>query len=478
MDSATAQKPADKESDLGALPRWDLADLYPGSGSPELARDLKAAEDGAKSFQTSYQGKLAALPGATLGRAVAEYERLQETLGRIMSYAGLVYAADQSEPRERPLFPEHAGEGQRHLDPAAVLHPRAQPPRRLPRSPRSSRRRNWRVTRPGCATCAPSARISFRDEIEKLLHEKYVAGRVGLDAAVRRDHGRPALPRRRQGSHQRRGAASPVRARMPQPRKAAAKSLGEVFGEQRAALRPCHQHARQGQGDRGSLARASSGRSRRATSANFVEDEVVDALISAVREAYPALSHRYYRLKAKWFGVDQLPYWDRNAPLPEEDDRLVPWNEAQRIVLDAYRRLLAGLARCGQALLRPSLDRRAGAAGQVARAPSPIPPCRSAHPYLLLNYLGQHPRRDDARARAGPRRASGAGGAPRRAHVRHAADARRDRLGLRRDADFPGAAEGRDRAQAAQGHARRQGRGHAQHRGAPDRLRRIRAPAA
>ena len=34
----------------------------------------------------------------------------------------------------------------------------------------------------------------------------------------------------------------------------------------------------------------------------------------------------------------------------------------------------------------------------------------------------------------------------------------------------------RDRPEAAQGHARRQGRGHAQHGGAPDRLRRIRAP--
>src|ERR1700682_2826977 len=46
---------------------------------------------------------------------------------------------------------------------------------------------------------------------------------------------------------------------------------------------------------------------------NFVADEVVDALIAAVRASYPALSHRYYRLKARWFGVEQLPFWDRNA---------------------------------------------------------------------------------------------------------------------------------------------------------------------
>ncbi len=47
---------------------------------------------------------------------------------------------------------------------------------------------------------------------------------------------------------------------------------------------------------------------------NYVEDEVVDALSQSVRDAFPDLSHRYYKLKAKWFGVRKLDYWDRNAP--------------------------------------------------------------------------------------------------------------------------------------------------------------------
>ena len=37
-------------------------------------------------------------------------------------------------------------------------------------------------------------------------------------------------------------------------------------------------------------------------------EEVVDALASAVKAAYPRLAHRYYQLKAKWFGVDRMPY--------------------------------------------------------------------------------------------------------------------------------------------------------------------------
>src|SRR6266566_3533508 len=61
--------------------------------------------------------------------------------------------------------------------------------------------------------------------------------------------------------------------------------------------------------------------------ANRVEPEVVEALVSAVRAAYPRLSHRYYALKAKWFGKKRLPNWDRNAPLPKVETRQIGWGE-------------------------------------------------------------------------------------------------------------------------------------------------------
>src|SRR3954447_13143350 len=70
--------------------------------------------------------------------------------------------------------------------------------------------------------------------------------------------------------------------------------------------------------------------------ANRVEPEVVDALVAAVREAYPRLSHRYYALKARWFGRDTLNHWDRNAPLPDVPTRTIPFEEARATVLGAY----------------------------------------------------------------------------------------------------------------------------------------------
>ncbi len=81
---------------------------------------------------------------------------------------------------------------------------------------------------------------------------------------------------------------------------------------------------------------------------NRVEPEVVAALVDAVQAAYPRLSHRYYKLKAKWFGQETLPYWDRNAPLPKVEQRTIPWTEARDTVLTAYDAFspdMAGIAK-------------------------------------------------------------------------------------------------------------------------------------
>src|SRR5262249_16801940 len=122
--------------------------------------------------------------------------------------------------------------------------------------------------------------------------------------------------------------------------------------------------------------------------ANYVEDEVVEALIAAVRASYERLSHRYYRLKARWFGVEALPFWDRNAPLPDADERSVPWTEAPATVLCAYAAFSPELAAIGERFFR---ERWIDAPVRPGKSPGAFahPTVPSAHPYLLLNYLGR-----------------------------------------------------------------------------------------
>ncbi len=122
--------------------------------------------------------------------------------------------------------------------------------------------------------------------------------------------------------------------------------------------------------------------------ANRVEREVVEALVSAVQDAYPRMSHRYYALKARWMGQDKLAHWDRNAPLPEEPQRLIGWAQAERMVLDAYDAFAPEMATIAQNFFdRSWID----AAVREGKSPGAFshPTVPSVHPYILLNYQGK-----------------------------------------------------------------------------------------
>ena len=363
--------------DLGPLPEWDLGDLYAGPESPELKSDLDRSATAAEGFRDHYRGKLAALSGDELAAAIAAYERLQDTLGRAMSYASLYYAADMSDP-ESGRFYQNMHERVNAIATELLFFT-------LELNRIEDAALDEKLKAPELAHYAPWLRDvrAFRphqlsDEIEKLLHEKSVAGRAAWHAAVRRDRGGAALSRRRQGTDQRRGAASPVR---PGCRDAqgAAKSLGEVFGENvRLFAHVTNTLAKDKEIEdrwRG-FKRPISSRNL----ANFVEDEVVDALIAAVRASFRALSHRYYRLKAKWFGVERLPYWDRNAPLARG-----------RRPAGALARGASASCSTPTARSRRTWRRSASASSTTAgstrrrgrarrRAPSPIRPCRARIP--------------------------------------------------------------------------------------------------
>jgi oligoendopeptidase F len=370
---------------LGPLPQWDLNDLYPGRDSAELKRDLERGEGEAAAFRRQYEGKLANLSGAALGGAIAAYERLQDTLGRIMSYASLVYAGDMSDAENGRFFQNMQ---ERVNAVSTVLLFFTLEINRLDDAALAEKLKS-----PELAHYAPWLRDTraFRphqlsDEIEKLLHEKYVAGRAAWTRLF--DETVAALRFPMDGKELTSAEALHLLSdRDPDKRKRAAKAIGDVFGRNvRLFALVTNTLAKDKEIEdrwRG-FKRPISSRNL----SNFVEDEVVDALISAVRSAFPALSHRYYRLKAKWFGVDKLPYWDRNAPLPEQEDRLIPWPEAERTVLDAYGAFSPELAAVGRHFFeKPWID----APVRPGKSPGAFahPTVPSAHPYLLLNYQGK-----------------------------------------------------------------------------------------
>ena len=374
-----------KQSELGKLPEWDLADLYPGRDSPALARDLETAASGARGLAERYKGKLAQLSGDQLGAAIAAYESLDELLTKIMSYGQLVYSGNISDP-EIGRFYQGVQERVTEISSQLIFF-------RLEINAIDDAALGAKLATPALARYSPWLRDvrAFRphqlsENLERLLHEKHVAGRAAWTrlfeetiAALRFPIEGKALTSA-EALHL---LSDPDGAR----RRSAAKSIGAVFGENiRLFAHITNTLAKDKEiEDRWrDFARPWSSRNL----ANFVEDEVVDALTGAVKAAYPRLSHRYYRLKARWFGAESLPYWDRNAPLPDSDDRTIPWAEAERVVLAAYRAFSSDLADIGGRFFAANwID----APVRPGKAPGAFahPTVPSAHPYLLVNYHGK-----------------------------------------------------------------------------------------
>jgi oligoendopeptidase F len=372
-------------AELGPLPVWDLSDLYPAPDSAALKRDLEGTERDAEDFRRRHEGKLVTLSGAALGAAVAEYERLQETLGRIMSYASLLYSGDMSDVEIARFF-QNMQEKVNTLSSVLLFFTLE-----INRIDDASLAEKLKA--PALARYAPWLRDTraFRphqlsDELEKLLHEKYVAGRAAWTRLF--DETMAALRFPIDGKELTSAEALHLLADAdPAKRKEAAKALGAVLGKNVRLFALVTNTLAKDKEIEDRWRRFSRPISSR-NLGNFVEDEVVDALISAVREAFPTLSHRYYRLKARWFGVTQLPYWDRNAPLPEAEEKIIPWPKAEDIVLEAYAAFSPELAAVG----RRFFERRwIDAPVRPGKSPGAFahPTVPSAHPYLLLNYQGK-----------------------------------------------------------------------------------------
>jgi oligoendopeptidase F len=371
--------------DLGTLPNWDLNDLYPGPDSAALKSDLAKVEKDTRSFHDAYKGRLGGLDGRAFGAAIAAYEAIQEITGRIMSYAQLVYSGNVADPevgkfyqtmRERVtaistdliFFTLEINE----LDDAALKAKRA--------APEASKYAPWlrdvRLFRPH----------QLSEDMERLLHEKYVAGPAAWNRLFDETMASLRFPfdgkmlTTEETLHLLSDHDGAVREK-------AAKALGTVLRQNaRIFCLVTNTLAKDKEIDDKwrHFARPQSSRNL----GNQVEDEVVDALVSAVKAAYPRLSHAYYQMKAGWFGKDKLDYWDRNAPLPESEDKVIKWDEAKSIVLDAYGAFSGELATIGKRFFDNAwIDApvREGKAGGAFAHPT-VP---SAHPYLMLNYLGR-----------------------------------------------------------------------------------------
>ena len=371
--------------DLGNLPEWDLSDLYTSEDATELKRDLDWLEEACASFAADYENKLAALDAKGLLDCVLRNEKINQVAGRIMSYAGLRYYQQTTDSGRAKFMSDMQEKITDYTTPLVFFTlelnklPDAHLADLLKQDPDLAR------YKPVFDRIRAMKPYQLSDEMEKFLHDLGVVGDAwermfdetiaGLEFEVDGEtltiEGTLNL------------LTDPDRAK----REAGARELAEVLGANIRTFARVHntQVKEKEVMDRWrGMETPQTGRHL----SNHVEPEVVEALRNAVVNAYPKLSHRYYELKRKWLGLDVMQVWDRNAPLPMEDPKVVNWAQAEETVMEAYT---AFDPRMGE-LAKPFFtDGWIDAGVKPGKAPGAFahPTVTNVHPYVMLNYLGK-----------------------------------------------------------------------------------------
>jgi oligoendopeptidase F len=381
--SATKRQPA--RAELGALPEWNLADLYRAPDSPLLRQDLERADRDARSFAAKWRGRLADLPGGELAAAIADYEALSDLIGRIGSYATLHYVGDTTDPARQKFY----GDINQKLNDLTTrliffeLELNRIDEKHLGKALRVDALAHYR---PWLDDLRKERPHQLEDRIEELFHEKSLTGWTAWNRLF--DETLAALKFTVDGKElSLEPTLNLLVNRDEAKRKEGAGAIAKTLGDNiRLFTLITNTLAKDKEiSDRWrSFKDVADARHL----GNRVEGEVVEALVAAVRAAHPRLSHRYYAMKARWLGKERLPHWDRNAPLPDEDTEIVPWDRAQELVLTAY----AGFAPQMADIARRFFDGRwIDAPVRPGKSPGAFshPTVPSAHPYVLLNYQGK-----------------------------------------------------------------------------------------
>ncbi len=373
-------------SEFGDLPEWDLSDLYASPDAPEFKRDLDWLEEHCAAFAKDYEGKLAGLTAGEMLECVLRYEKIDLVGGRIMSFVGLRYYQNTTDAERAKAMSDAQDRLTAFTTPLvffsleinrvddAVLE-------------------GWFAENADLARYKPifdKMRLmrpyQLSDELEKFLHDQSTVGAAAWNRLF--DETVAGLTFTVDGEEKSLEATLDGLSEQDRSkREASAREVARVFGENVKLFARVHNTLAKEKEIEDRWRGMPTPQAGRHLS-NQVEPEVVEALRNAVVAAYPKLSHRYYQMKRKWLGLEQMEVWDRNAPLPMESDRKVGWDEAKDTVLSAYSAFDPEMAR----LAEPFFDKGWIDAGvKSGKAPGAFahPTVADVHPYVMLNYLGK-----------------------------------------------------------------------------------------
>lgn len=374
------------ENSNNALPRWDLRDFYDDYKSQKLIDDNNTLSEMVSKFNSQYEGRLNSLSADELYKAIVEYEEISSLSGKIGSYSYLLYSTNLNNQDILSFF-QHISEKLNDLGTNLLFFKMElnqiedDKIKELLKHENLSRYASW-INR--SRSFKP---YQLSEKEEKILHEKNITSSeywvklFDMTTSNMRFNYRGQELTYSEISDKTLDLDESVRKDASLAISAELKKNIDLFTVITNAL---------------AKDKAIDDRIRGAKSvttfqnlSNEIEDEVVEALVTASKKNYANIAQRYYKIKAKWMGKEKLEFWDRNAPLGQEDDKTVPWTDAKSIVLNAYNNFSPEFANIAKKFFdknwidaEPYPGKNYGAYSSATVA--------SVHPYILMNYHGKN----------------------------------------------------------------------------------------
>ena len=370
---------------LGKLPVWNLKDLYESPKAKNLNNDLNQLRMITKKFEKKYTSKIAKLSPNQLLKAIIELEGIDIKIDKIMSYAHLLVAEDGNNEKNK-IFYQQMQEQITNIASSIVFFSlelnevSESKLNNIYADKKLEHYKNWikniRKFKP----------YQLDVKTEKLLQEKSITSR---SAWVRLfDDTIASLKFPFKGKNLSSAEIfNFLSDKKESNRKKSAEVVSAVLKDNIGLFTSITNNLAKDKSINDKWRGLPNPVSSRNLS-NVVEDEVIEALTETIKENYPKIAHRYYKIKAKWFKKKSLMYWDRNAPLPFQSQSIYSWKDAKKIVSDAYSNFDKRAGDIVNKFFDNSWIHAPVIAGKSpgAFAASTVP---SAHPFILVNYQGK-----------------------------------------------------------------------------------------
>ncbi len=367
------------------LPAWDLSDFYESIHSEQIEKDLEKYRKSAKSFARKYKGQLASLSSEEFLKLLQDCEKRNKLASRLGGFAYLNMATQMKNQEAMSFYQNISEKLTEYYKPLVFFSLELN---QLPEAKIKQWLKNKKVAfyKPFINRVRKYKKYELSEPVEEILLEKSV---TSSEAWVRLyEETSSRLVYELDGKKYNDAEISKLLLDKDiNIRHKAGEEINRVSKVNAPLFSLIYNMIMKDK----SIEDEKRGFSKPVSARNLaeeVDDTMVEALAQTVKNNYKNIAHRFYKLKAKWLGVDKLSYWDRNAPLPFSADITYSWKEAVDTVLKGYYGFSEKLGKIAQEFfdnawidVPPRDGKRSGAFCSA--------PIASEHPYLFLNFAGK-----------------------------------------------------------------------------------------